>query len=153
MGFGDANSLGGLIKHISIWAVGFLRQGLFFNCSNTERKTSLASMAATGNKHDSPEEREESSRSSLLFQKLGDHSRGMLPTETPVAGHDGAVKSHEWDPPPIPPKPDIPFKEVEPIRRKGHSRAERLWIPWSIATSWPHTSCVLKAPKLHVISR
>lgn len=39
-------------------------------------------------------------------------SRGMPPTETQVAGHDGAVKSHEWDPPHILDKPDIPFKEV-----------------------------------------
>lgn len=67
-----------------------------------------------------------------------------------MAGHDGTVKSYEWDPSPI---PGIPFKEVEPIQKKEHSRVKRLWIPWSIVTSGPGSSCVLKAPVLHAISR
>lgn len=30
MGFGDANPLGGLIKYISIWTVGFSKAGIIF---------------------------------------------------------------------------------------------------------------------------
>lgn len=102
-----------------------------------------------GSEHDSPEERRELPRSSLPSLNLGDHSWRMPPTEVPAAGRDGAVKSHEWDPPSMPDKPENPFpggkshaKETQQSQKASDPVEHHRLLAWfTPCLGGPYTAC------------
>ena len=131
-GFGDANPPEGPIKHISIWAVGFFQARDYFLIENSlacplwlDTRRGLP----TGTDCDSPEERRELPRSSLPSLNLGDHSWGLLPTEAPATGDDGAMKSHQWHPPSVPDRLDIPFPGGEFRPKQGMQQRRKALDP------------------------